>query len=112
MIWSIFILVAVLCVVCLSALFAVALGRAASHGDADLDDRLRRARATRELELSASRQSYAGLVRIQGATSPTPPSTTGPLGHRQAGIQRSRASSLTMRRPRMRVHTPTGGARP
>ena len=110
MILSISILVAVLCVVCLSALFAVALGRAAARGDAELNDRLRRARAIRGLTIDASRQSYAGLDRPRGAIVRAH-STTAPLQNRRSSAQRSRVSSLTMRRPRMRLHTPSGNAR-
>lgn len=50
----------------LSALLALALGRAAARGDADLEDRLRRAREERrESPIAASHESYAGLARAQ-----------------------------------------------
>ena len=115
MILSISILVAVLCIVGLSALLAIALGRAASRGDAELNDRLRRTRDIRGTAINAydaSRQSYAGLDRAQGAI-PRVPSTTAPPWGRDAGSdQRARASSLTTRRPRTRLYTPSGSGRP
>ncbi len=109
MISSTSILIAALCVVGLCALFAIALCRAASRGDIELDPRRTiEARDIRELS-APSRASYAGLARARSPIayerSTTAPSPSIPGG-------RARASSLTTRPARARLNTPGGGARP
>lgn len=96
MILSISILAAVLLIIGLSALFAIALGRAAARGDAELNDRLRRARDIRGLAIDddhhayyASRQSYAGLDRARVAY------RAGAIDDRTASEQESRCSART-----------------
>ncbi len=100
----------------LSTILALALGKAASRGDADLDRfELRSKLHARDLRehpaIGMRRESYAGLALAQ-STIAREPSSTVPSSSRSAGTQRSPVSSFTSRRPRVRLNTPGSGARP
>jgi hypothetical protein len=88
---------------------AIALGRAAAHGDEELDGLLEREHSM--APITARRQSYAGLARDQ-STILAEPSITTPSSSTSVGTQRFPVSSCTSRRPRVWLNMPGNGANP
>jgi hypothetical protein len=91
---------------CVSALFAIALGRASASGDAMPQAHHLETGDLRARTFAASHQSYAGLSGSRPLAA-SEPSTTGPQPG--AGARRATDASLTVRRPRMRLRTPGPG---
>jgi hypothetical protein len=100
----IIIIVSVLTATAFITTLAIALGRAAAHGDDELESMLER-------HLAVRRQSYAGLARDQSTIS-REPSITVPPSSTSVGTQRFPVSSCTSRRPRVWLKTPGSGASP
>jgi hypothetical protein len=88
---------------------AIALGRAAAHGDEELDSLLERERPTPSS--TARRQGYAGLATDQSTIS-CEPSITVPSSSTSVGTQRFPVSSWTSLRPRVWLNKPGNGANP
>jgi len=99
---------------------ALALGRAAARGDADLDWRRAQARELAEPQIAEaqiriSRESYAGLdagLAPAHATISREPSMTVPSSRSSVGTQALPVSSRTSRRPRVRLNMPGNSAKP
>lgn len=113
----IWIVAGALCIVGLTVLFAIALGRAASCGDDLLDGEVGRSWLSGaqlggfvpSQRFMPSQHSYAGLTQIRSTAREL--STTGPRVGRFARRVQT-ASSLTVGSPRVRLSTPRGGVRP
>jgi len=103
------ILVAGSVLIVLMATFAIALGRAASRADEELD-RLVLEHGAADAARSW-RESYAGLAAAQSAIS-REPSITAPPSSRSAGTQRLPVSSATSRLPRVWLKIPGSAAKP
>jgi hypothetical protein len=105
----IIIIVSVLTATAFITTLAIALGRAAAHGDEELDSMLERDHPIGLI--TARRQSYTGLAWDQ-ATISREPSITLPSSSTSVGTQRFPVSSCTSRRPRVWLNRPGSGASP
>jgi hypothetical protein len=90
-------------------LMVLALSRAASRADEELDEIV--ARRIGATEAREQHESYAGWAFAQ-ATISCEPSITVPSSSSNVGTQRLPVSSCTSRRPRVRLSTPGSGASP
>jgi hypothetical protein len=106
---TIIIMISGLTAMMLCALMVLALSRAASRADDELDEIV--ARRIGASDAREQHESYAGLAFAQ-ATILSEPSITVPSSRTNVGTQRLPVSSCTSRRPRVRLSTPGSGANP